>query len=199
MKRTVYVSTAAAVVLIAGGPVAAAATSTADAARTTASAANAATAARADVDAWGAAAAALKHYPGTVESIDKDGSTWHVDVIGKNGKHAEVTVAAGSGAATTRNSDDDGDGDDAKQAKQLVAAKYTAQKAIKAALAAHPGKVWSVNWDDDDNGGARYWNVEIKSGDRTQNVHVDPTTGKATLSGSDSDGDGDSDQNENDN
>ncbi|MBT2459305.1 PepSY domain-containing protein [Streptomyces sp. ISL-86] len=183
MKRTVYISTAAAVVLMVGGPVAAAAASTADAARTTV---GAATAARADTDAWGAAQAAVKHYPGTVQSLDKDGSTWHVDVIGKNGKHAEVDVSARTGAATTRNTDDDGD---SAKNKKLLAAKYNAQKAIKAAVAVHAGQVWSVEWDDDDDGGAPHWNVAIKSGNKTQNVHVDPTTGKATLSGSDGDGD----------
>ncbi|MFJ7774009.1 hypothetical protein [Streptomyces yangpuensis] len=81
MKRTRYVSAAAAVTLIVGGPATAAAAVSADAART----ATAAPALRADVTAEGAAAAALKHYPGVVESLDKDGSVWHVDVISKDG------------------------------------------------------------------------------------------------------------------
>src|SRR5689334_25040151 len=92
-KHKACVGAAAAALLIAGGPAAAAAAHTADAART----APAAAAARADVDAAGAAAAALKKYPGVVSSVDKDGAVWHVDVIGKDGKHAELTVDTRSG------------------------------------------------------------------------------------------------------
>ncbi|MFG2711807.1 PepSY domain-containing protein [Streptomyces goshikiensis] len=196
MQRNTYISTAAAVVLMVGGPVAAAAAATSDAARTP-SAATAA--ARADIDATGAAEAAVKHYPGTVESLDKDGAVWHVDVIGKNGKHAELIVDTRSGKVSTGHSDDD-DGDNAKEKKQLIAAKVNAQKAVKAALAAHPGQVQSVNWDDDDNGGARYWEVEIqpKGGGDTKTVHVDGTTGKVTVSSSDSDNDNDNDSDGND-
>ncbi|MFD3553216.1 PepSY domain-containing protein [Streptomyces goshikiensis] len=188
MQRSTYISTAAAVVLMVGGPVAAAAAATSDAARTP-SAATAA--ARADVDATGAAEAAVKHYPGTVESLDEDGAVWHVDVIGKNGKHAELTVDTRSGKVSTEHADEDDGGDNAKENKQLIAAKVSAQKAIKAALAAHPGQVRSVSWDDDDNGGARSWEVEIrpKGGGDTKNVHVDATTGKVTVSSSDSDND----------
>ncbi|MCX4528160.1 PepSY domain-containing protein [Streptomyces sp. NBC_01551] len=193
MQRNAYISTAAAVVLMVGGPAAAVAASPSDAART-----GSAAAARVDVDAAGAAAAAVKHYPGTVESLDKDGPVWHVDVIGKNGTHAELTVDTRSGKVFTENADDDGD-DDSGEQKQLLAAKVTAQQAIKAAVKAHPGQVQSVDWDDDGNGGSDYWNVEIKSanGD-TKNVHVDPTTGKATVSSSDSDND-ENDDDENDN
>lgn len=59
MKRNLYVSAAASVVLMAGGPVAAAAAASADTARTV----PAATAARGDVTAEAAIAAALKNYP----------------------------------------------------------------------------------------------------------------------------------------
>ncbi|MEV6729008.1 MULTISPECIES: PepSY domain-containing protein [unclassified Streptomyces] len=183
-KHKAYVASAAAVVLAFGGPVAAAAAHTADAARTASSAASA----RADVDAEGAAAAALKKYPGVVESLDKDNAVWHVDIIGKDGKHAEVTVDSRSGNVSTDNADDGSD-DGSGGNKELLAAKVTAQQAMKAAVAAHPGQVWSVEWDDDDDNGSRYWNVEVKSGGKTTNVHVDATTGKATVSGSDSDGD----------
>ncbi|WP_327301032.1 PepSY domain-containing protein [Streptomyces goshikiensis] len=194
MQRNTYISTAAAVVLMVGGPVAAAAAATSGAAGTP----SAATAAvRADVDATGAAEAAVKHYPGTVVSLDKDGAVWHVDVVGKNGKHAELTVDTRSGKVFTEHADGDDDGDNAQEKKQLLAAKINAQKAVKAALAAHPGQVRSVDWDDD-NGGARYWDVEIqpKGGGATKHVHVDATTGKATVSSSDSDSD---DDNDNDN
>ncbi|MFI8273345.1 PepSY domain-containing protein [Streptomyces sp. NPDC085929] len=182
-KHKAYVASAAAVVLAFGGPVAAAAAHAADAART----APASAPARADVDAEGAAAAALKKYPGVVESLEKDDAVWHVDVIGKDGKHAELTVDSRSGKVFTENADDDsGDGGGNKE---LLAAKVTAQQAMKAAVAAHPGQVWSVEWDDDDDNGSRYWNVEVKSGGKATNVHVDATTGKATVSGSDADGD----------
>ncbi|MEU7552609.1 PepSY domain-containing protein [Streptomyces sp. NPDC044571] len=187
-KHKAYVASAAAVALMIGGPAAAAvaAAHTADAAGT----APVSAAARADVDAEGAAAAALKKYPGVVESVDRDDAVWHVDVIGKKGKHAELTVDSRSGKVFTENADDHSD-DGGNKA--LVAAKVTAQKAIKAALAAHSGQVWSVQWDDDDDNGARYWDVEVKNGDKTTHVHVDPASGKASVSGSDSDGDNDND------
>ncbi|MFF4369779.1 PepSY domain-containing protein [Streptomyces sp. NPDC001594] len=191
MKRTLYVSAAVSVALVAGGPVAAAAAASADAARTV----PAATAARADVDAQGAAAAALKHYPGYVESLDQDGSVWHVNVIGKDGKgHAELEVNAASGAVTQRNQDHD---QDSGEYKALIAAKVTAAQAMKAALAAHPGQVRSLDWDDDDNGRTPYWHVEIKATDgTTANVDVNATTAQVTPSHSDS---GDNDENDNGN
>ncbi|MFE2285706.1 PepSY domain-containing protein [Streptomyces sp. NPDC059443] len=189
-NRTLYVSSAAAVVLLLGGPVAAAAASTtADAART--APVVSAALQRAGVDADGAATAALQKYPGTVESLDKDGSVWHVDVIGKNGGYAEVIVDGTTGSATVGNTEQNND--NGNEYAALLAAKYNAQQAMKAAVAAYPGKVWSVSWDSNDNGdngngnnNRRYWDVEIKSGDRTTNVHVDPTSGKATASNSDS-------------
>lgn len=193
MKRNVYVSAAASVVLMAGGPVAAAAAASADTARTV----PAATAARGDVTAEGAAAAALKHYPGVVESLDKDGSVWHVDVVGKDGKsHAELEVNATSGAVTTSNQDTE---QDSSEYKSLLAAKVTAEQAVKAAAAAHPGQVLSAEWDDDDDSGkAAYWHVEGKSPDgKTWDAAVDATTAKVTPSPSDSDSDNDGDQNEN--
>ncbi|WP_328927702.1 PepSY domain-containing protein [Streptomyces sp. NBC_00190] len=177
-----YVSTAAAVALMIGGPVAAAAANTADAAGS----APAAAAARSEMTAEQATSAALKKYPGVVESVDKDDAVWHVDIIAKNGKHAELTVDTRSGKVFTENADEDSD--DAGGNKALLSAKVTAVQAMKAALAAHPGQVSSVEWDDDDdNASAPYWNVEIKSGDKTTNVHVDPASGKATVSDSDSD------------
>ncbi|MFE9636262.1 PepSY domain-containing protein [Streptomyces sp. NPDC006463] len=184
MHRThkAYASTAAAVALMIGGPVAAAAANTADAAGS----APAAAAARTEMNAEQAVAAALKKHPGVVESVDKDEAVWHVDIISKDGKHAELTVDTRSGKVFTENADEDSD-DDAGN-KALLSAKVTAQKAMKAALAAHAGQVSSVEWDDDDdNRAAPYWNVEIKSGDKTTDVHVDPTSGKATVSPSDSD------------
>ncbi|MFH8893033.1 PepSY domain-containing protein [Streptomyces sp. NPDC017949] len=190
MKRNLYVSAAAAVVLMAGGPVAAASAATADSART----APASAVARVDVDAGGAAAAALKHFPGVVESLDQDGAIWHVNVIGKDGvTNAELEVSA-TGAVTERNKDRD---DNAAENARLVGAKITAAAAMKAALAAHPGTVVSVDWDDDnDNGSAPHWNVEVKAADgKTSNYDVSSTDGKVTVSsddgGNDSDGNDD--------
>ncbi|MER5482284.1 PepSY domain-containing protein [Streptomyces sp. NPDC002812] len=179
MKRTLYVSSAAAAaVLLVAGPVAAASASTAEAATGSLSAPL-----RAAVDAEGAAAAALKSHPGVIESLDKDGSVWHVNVIGKDGSNTELLVTAATGAVTVENSDqNNGNGD---EDAALVAAKVTAQQAMKAAVAAHPGQVWSVQWDDDDDNNTTYWDVEVKSGGTTTNVHVDPTSGKATVSHSD--------------
>ncbi|MFD9370666.1 PepSY domain-containing protein [Streptomyces sp. NPDC060020] len=190
MKRNSYISAAASVVLIVGGPVAAATAASADTARTVTSAA----AVPADVTAEAAAAAALKKYPGVVESLDKDGTVWHVDVISKDGKgHAELEVAA-DGTVTEENRDTN---ENAAEHKDLIAAKVTAEQAMKAAVAAHPGQVWSVSWEDDEDGGAHYWEVEVKSSDgKTWNAHVDHATGKVTQSDSDSDSnDNDDDSN----
>ncbi|MFF3211730.1 PepSY domain-containing protein [Streptomyces sp. NPDC002886] len=190
MKRTLYVSSAAAAaVLLVAGPVAVAAASTAEAVTGGVSAPL-----RAAVDAEGAAAAALKSHPGVIESLDRDGSVWHVNVIGKDGTHTELLVTAATGAVTVENADENDD--DGNEDAALVAAKVTAQQAMKAAVAAHPGQVYSVEWDNDDDNAKNvdYWNVEIKSGGSTTNVHVDPTSGKATVSHSDND-----DENDNDN
>ncbi|MFF4431480.1 PepSY domain-containing protein [Streptomyces sp. NPDC001513] len=188
MKRTLYVSAATAVVLVAGGPVAVAAAATADTARTVTSAA----AVPGDVTAEAAAAAALKKYPGVVESLDLDGTVWHVDVISKDGKgHAELEVAA-DGTVTEENRDTD---ENAAEHKDLIAAKVTAEQAMKAAVAAHPGQVTTVEWDNDDNS-AYYWHVEVKGADnKTWDGRVDATTAKVTTS---TDSDSDSDSNDND-
>ncbi|MFF3727082.1 PepSY domain-containing protein [Streptomyces erythrochromogenes] len=183
MKRTRYVSAATAVVLMTGGPVAVATAAAADTTRTAAATA----AVPAQVTAQEAAAAALKHYPGVVESLDLDGAVWHVDVISKDGKgHAELEVSA-SGAVTQQNRDNN---ENAAENKALTGAKVSAEQAMKAALAAHPGQVTTVEWDDDD--GTASWHVEVKGKDgKTWDAQVDPTTGKVTQSDSDSDDDGD--------
>ncbi|MEW2136165.1 PepSY domain-containing protein [Streptomyces sp. NPDC005409] len=182
MKRTAYISAAASVVLMVAGPVAAATAASADTARSV----GATAAVRADVTAEAAAAAAVKKYPGVVESLDKDGDTWHVDVISKDGKeHAELEVAA-NGAVTERNRESE----DSTENEELLEAKVTAQQAVKAALTSHPGAVESVGWDDD--GGAKYWEVEVKGADgKTWNGHVDPGTGKVTESTDSGDSDDD--------
>ncbi|MFF7295054.1 PepSY domain-containing protein [Streptomyces sp. NPDC008265] len=185
--RTLYVSAATAVVLMAGGPAAVASAATADTARTAAAAA----AVPAQVSAEEAAAAALKHYPGVIESLDLDGAVWQVDVVSKDGRgHAELEVSA-TGAVTEQNKDTN---ENAAENKPLTGAKVTAEQAAKAALAAHPGQVTTVEWDDD---GTASWHVEIKGKDgKTRDVQVDHATGKVTTSGSDS-GDSDSDDGNN--
>ncbi|WP_423833935.1 PepSY domain-containing protein [Streptomyces manipurensis] len=178
--RTLYVSAATAVVLMAGGPAAVASAATADTARTAAAAA----AVPAQVSAEEAAAAALKHYPGVIESLDLDGAVWQVDVVSKDGRgHAELEVSA-TGAVTEQNKDTN---ENAAENKPLTGAKVTAEQAAKAALAAHAGQVTTVEWDDDD--GTASWHVEITGKDgKTWDVQVDHATGKVTTSGSDSGG-----------
>lgn len=80
--------------------------------------------------------------------------------------------------------------------KGLLAAKITAAQAAKAAVAAHPGTTWTVEWDsDDDSGKTPYWHVEVRGSDgKTWDASVDPTTGKVTAQ-TDSDSDSDSDDN----
>ncbi|MFG2989867.1 PepSY domain-containing protein [Streptomyces sp. NPDC048257] len=191
MKRNVFVSAAASVVLLVGGPVATAAAASADTARTAPAAA-----ARADVTAEQAVAAALKDYPGVVESLDRDGNVWHVDVITKDGKgHAELQVDAATGKVTRGNVDTS---ENAAEHQDLLAAKVTAEQAAKAAVAAHPGTAWTVEWDSDDNGGkAAYWHVEVRGTDgKTWDGSVDATTGKVTTqSGTDGNSDTNSDTN----
>ncbi|MFE9927468.1 PepSY domain-containing protein [Streptomyces sp. NPDC005533] len=190
MKRNVFVSAAASVVLLTAAPLATAATASADPARTVPASA----AARADVSAEQAIAAALKNYPGVVESLDRDGNIWHVDVITKDGKgHAELEVDAATGKVSRQNVDND---ENPGEHKGLLAAKVTAAQAAKAAVAAHPGTTWTVEWDsDDDSGKAPYWHAEVKGSDgKTWNASVDPTTGKVTAqTDSDSNSDSDSD------
>ncbi|MFI8340543.1 PepSY domain-containing protein [Streptomyces sp. NPDC085639] len=197
MKRNVFVTAAVSVTLLVAGPVAtSAAAASADTARTTPAAA-----ARVDVTAEQAVAAALKDYPGVVESLDRDGNVWHVDVITKDGKgHAELEVDAATSKVTRENVDTD---EDPSEHKDLLAAKVTAEQAAKAAVAAHPGTVWTVEWDSDDDGQAASWHVEVRGSDgKTWDGSVDATTGKVTAqsdsdsdSDSTSDSDADSDQN----
>lgn len=176
MKRNAYAAAAASVVLMAGGPVAAAAAAPADTART----APAAVVPQGEVAAEAALAAALKNYPGVVESLDREANVWHVDVITKDGKgHAELDVDAATGAVTRKHVDT---GVDGNEHKDLLAAEVTAEQAAKAALAARPGEVWAVEWDSADDGRAASWHVEVRSADGTTwDASVDPATGKATT------------------
>ncbi|MFD8021431.1 PepSY domain-containing protein [Streptomyces lavendulae] len=112
-------------------------------------------------------------------------------MVGKNGKSNSEVLVSSSGAATRANQDTD---QDAGEYKTLIAAKVGAAKAMKAALAAQPGKVRSLDWDDEnDNGVADHWSVQIKSANgATRDVGIDATTGKVVPadSGDDSGDDG---------
>ncbi|WP_167739592.1 PepSY domain-containing protein [Streptomyces subrutilus] len=71
--------------------------------------------------------------------------------------------------------------EDGNEHKDLLAAKVTAEQAAKAAVAAHPGQVWTVEWDSDDDGRAASWHVEVRGSDgRTWDASVDAATGKVT-------------------
>ncbi|MEU8772953.1 PepSY domain-containing protein [Streptomyces sp. NPDC048606] len=189
MKRNLYVCAAASVALVATGPAVAAAAG-AEAARAPSAATAAAFAVPTAVDAQGAVQAALKSFPGKVESLDKDGTTWHVDVISADGKsHAEVELDA-NGGVVRREVDT---GENPNDSKRLKEAATDAAAAMKAALAAHKGEVVSVDFDEDDNGAGSHWNVEVRGSDgKTWNV--DAKTGKVTTSDADDDSDDDSDQ-----
>lgn len=125
-----------------------------------------------------------------IESLDREANVWHVDVITKDGKgHAELKVDAATGKVTRENVDTDGD---AGEHKDLLAAKVTAEQAVKAAVAAHPGEAWTVEWDSDDNGKAASWHVEVRGSDgKTWDGSVDAATGKVTAESDHSDSDED--------
>ncbi|MEV7541139.1 PepSY domain-containing protein [Streptomyces sp. NPDC089915] len=184
MKRNLYVAAAAA--LLACGPTTAALAAPTHPVQASPAAV---AASPADVTAEGAGAAALRNYPGVIESLSRDAGVWHVDVITKDGRgHAELKVDAASGKVTRDNVDTD---EDSGGHKDLLAAKVTAEQALKAAVAAHPGEARSVEWnsdeDDDGNSKAASWHVEVRGSDgKTWDGSVDATTGKVTAQ-SDSD------------
>ncbi|UQX03040.1 PepSY domain-containing protein [Streptomyces sp. RerS4] len=187
-KRTPYVAAAASLALVVAGPLAA----TAAGAPTTAPAAvsGAVTVTLVAIDAQGAAEAAVKAFPGKIESLDKVGPIWHVDVISDDGKsHAGLELDANGGVLRK----DVETGRDPGEAKRLKDAATDAPAAIKAALAAHRGEVTSVDFDDDaDQGSKPHWNVEIKGADgKDRSIDVDAKTGKVTGSDADDDSDGD--------
>lgn len=178
MKRNLVIATVAAAVLVGGGTYTAAALSSDDTspARVSAPAARdddrddrqdrADAAPSGPITAAQAVTAALKHTPGTVESVDLDDDGvghWEVDVIGKGGdREHELEVDAKTGAVREHADDDrnDDDRDDDDRAA-LRAASVDAREAAETALKAHPGTtVTSVDLDDDGAG----WEVELRDG-----------------------------------
>jgi uncharacterized membrane protein YkoI len=185
MKRNLVIATVAASVLVGGGTYTAAALSSDDApkAPASASAERADRADRADragapaggITAAQAVAAALKHTPGTVDSVelDDDGANhWDVDVIAeKDDREHELKVDAKSATVREENGDDEDDDDDRAAVR---AASVDAREAAEAALKAHPGAmVSSVDFDDD---GASRWEVELRDTEREREVTVDART-----------------------
>lgn len=193
MKRNLGIATLAAAVLVGGGTyTAAAVTGNDDGPRAAPSAPVVAAGAPDDDERSGkqpagptaaqAAAAALKQTPGTVDSVglDDDGAThWEVDVVGKDNREHELRVDAKTGAVRSGDSGADGaDRDDERDDDRaaLRGAGVDARQAAAAALAAHPGTVTSVDFDDD------VWEVEVhvrNGGERE--LTVDAGTGKVTA------------------
>jgi uncharacterized membrane protein YkoI len=175
MKRKLVIAAVAAAALVGGG--------TYTAVATTGNGAGAP-----QLTAAQAAAAALKHTPGVVESVDLDDESkgrWEVDVIGKDAREHELGVDAATGTVRAAK-DDDGHDDDADdraddraERSALRAAEVDAQQAAATALALQPGTVTSVEFDGQ-------WEVEVHAKDgRDHEVKVDAKTAHASLSGAD--------------
>jgi uncharacterized membrane protein YkoI len=174
MKRNLVIATVAAAVLVGGGTYTAAALASDDMSTMSAPASVPGSAEDRDDDraeraerpagkvtAAEAVTAALKHTPGTADSVelDDDGADhWEVDVVGKDDRQHELKVDAKTGAVRVDAADDDGDDDRAA----LRAASVDAREAAGAALKAHPGAtVTSVDFEDD---AAARWEVELRDG-----------------------------------
>ncbi|MBE8472664.1 PepSY domain-containing protein [Streptomyces justiciae] len=139
-----------------------------------------AVAAKGDVTAADAIAAALRHTPGTAASVDleDDGAgTWDVDVLKSDGTEYTVTVSPDTGkvVGAHKDNDDDGDAEDRAEVAALKGAKTDAREAALAAAA--KGTVTEVSLDDDDDSRAVVWNVDTAKGD----WKVDLATGNVTA------------------
>ncbi|MGW0786759.1 PepSY domain-containing protein [Streptomyces sp. NPDC002911] len=146
-----------------------------------------------------AVGAALKAVPGTVteaglddDDDDRDRAVWELDVYGSDKVWHDVSVDARNGTVLSDREDDDNDDRD-QHASRSAAVSLDA--AVKAALAAQPGTVTSVDLDDDDDRrGALRWDVDVAGKDGKQHeLHVDAKSGKVTV-----DQDDDNDDNDND-
>ncbi|MEU1482366.1 PepSY domain-containing protein [Streptomyces sp. NPDC005752] len=137
-----------------------------------------------------AVGAALKAVPGTVTEAELDDdddsarTVWELDVYGSDKVWHDVTVDARNGKVLSHREDDDNDDRDRHAPR---AAGVPLDAAVKAALAAQPGTVTSVDLDDDgdDNGGgggAPHWDVDVTGKDGKQHeLHVDAKSGKVTV------------------
>lgn len=138
---------------------------------------------RTGLTASDAATAALKKYPGTVASVERDDdgsdrtSRWEVELLGTDNRWHELKVDAVTGAVRTDGRHDDDDDRDDRAA--LRDAKVDAQQAAAAALASVPGTVTSVDLDDDHKS---RWEVDVRGKDgRTHELHVHAQTAKTTA------------------
>ncbi|MGW0701821.1 PepSY domain-containing protein [Streptomyces sp. NPDC002867] len=204
MKRNLVIATVAAAVLVGGGAYTAVAVAADDGPSASAPASRSVQDRDDDRDddraerpagGFGAAeavAAALKHTPGTVASVDLDddgAGHWEVEVVGKDDdREHELNVDARTGAVRADDRNDD-DRDDDRAA--LRATSVDAREALEAALRSHPGAtVTSADFDDD--GGDR-WEVELHEGkgaDDEAEVTVDARTGDVSREKAAADDDG---------
>ncbi|ALC27480.1 PepSY domain-containing protein [Streptomyces sp. CFMR 7] len=148
-----------------------------------------------------AVAAALKSVPGTVTEAELDDddddhggrTVWELDVHGSDKKWHDVTVDATTGKVLKTRQDDDNDDRDRHAPRS---APVTLNAAADAALKTAPGRITSIDLDDDDDDGRRgnvlRWDVDITGKDgKHHELKVDAKTGKVTV---DRDDDGDDDR-----
>ncbi|WP_299529110.1 PepSY domain-containing protein [uncultured Streptomyces sp.] len=147
-----------------------------------------------------AVAAALKAVPGTVTGAewegpdddgddDRDRPVWELDVYGADKAWHDVTVDGRDGSVLSHRADDDND-DRHRRAPRSAAVSVT--EAADAALKAAPGRVTSVDLEDD---GGAHWDVEVtgaKGADR--DVRVDAGTAAASVTADDDSHDSDDDR-----
>ncbi|MGQ4512422.1 PepSY domain-containing protein [Streptomyces sp. DW26H14] len=206
MKRNIVIAAVAAAVLIGGGTYSAVALTggdggsgadtSASGSSTSAAGTAPATGAGGPLTADGAARAALRAYPGTVVSVEReDGGLWEVELRTKGrGAAHELDIDASTGAVRKdeRDPGDDGDG-----LASLAGARLTASEAARAARTAVPGTVTSVEVDDHHAG---VWEVGVRpahGGHR--DLRVDARTGAVTARPQHDDGhDGDDDRSDRD-
>ncbi|MBT3075564.1 MULTISPECIES: PepSY domain-containing protein [Streptomyces] len=153
------------------------------------------------------AVAALKSVPGTVTEAELDDddddhggrTVWELDVHGSDKKWHDVTVDATTGKVLKTRQDDDNDDRDRHAPRS---APVTLNAAADAALKTAPGRITSIDLDDDgdDDDGRRgnvlRWDVDITGKDgKHHELKVDAKTGKVTV---DRDDDGDDADDRND-
>ncbi|MEI7034712.1 PepSY domain-containing protein [Streptomyces pratensis] len=144
-----------------------------------------------------AVAAALKSVPGTVTEAELDDddddhgrAVWELDVYGSDRTWHDVTVDAGDGKVLKTRDDDNDDRDRYAPRSSAVTLDAAADAALKTA----PGRVTSIDLDDDEDDDSRRgavlrWEVDIAGKDGKQHeLRVDAKTGKVTV---DRDDDGD--------
>ncbi|MEU5170216.1 PepSY domain-containing protein [Streptomyces mutomycini] len=152
-----------------------------------------------------AVGAALKAVPGTVteagldDDDDSARTVWELDVYGSDKVWHDVTVDARNGKVLSHRKDDDNDDRDRHAPRS---ASVSLDAAVKAALAAQPGTVTSVDLDDDradddndDRGGRTpHWDVDVAGEDgKGHELRVDAKSGKVTVDQDDDGADGDAD------